>query len=72
MPPDSVTATLVSPDTLMVTWTRPTVSSGSIVYYTVYAMPFVSEAAAISRSKRQSEQPLQVVAKVRYNGSMVL
>ena len=63
-PPHNVAVVLIAPDTILVTWTRPSVPSGRIVYYTVYATPFIGETIFIPRTKRQVES-FQTIAKVR-------
>ena len=67
-PPRRVSAELITPVVIKVTWSRPSVTRGAtLVFYTVYAIPFVSQVSpSLTRGKRQVEnQRLDTVAKVR-------
>jgi hypothetical protein len=64
-PPRRVTAELVTPVVVKVTWSRPVAVRGVLVFYTVYASPFVSQVSPPARSKRQIDNnPLRTITKV--------
>ena len=62
-PPTEVSVEQLSPVVIQVTWTEPSVSSGRIVYFTVYATPFNSDTVHIPKAKRDAPV-LLTVAKV--------
>jgi len=62
-PPRAVSVELLSPNVISVHWARPAVSTGRLLYYTVYAKPIESQLPPTIRAKRQTNQ-LQTVAKV--------
>ena len=60
LPPGDVSAVLVTPVTLLVRWTIPHVSDGTLMYFTVYAFPLTQ------RSKRQTSTILGTISKVNF------
>lgn len=64
LPPQDVSAVLVTPVILRVSWSRPARIRGDVVYYTVYAIPFASQVSPSARKKRQADHSLGTIAKV--------
>lgn len=65
--PRNVSAVLATPVILTVTWSRPARVRGTVIFYTVYAIPFVSQVSPSARKKRQADTNLGTIAKVHNN-----